>query len=199
MTKVEFLSVLQERLAGLPEQDLQERLSFYREMIEDRMEEGLSEEDAVLAVGSAEEIASQVIGETPLAKIAKERIKPNRRMRLWELLLLTLGSPVWLSLGIALFAVVLSLYLSLWAVVLSLWAVFVSLIVCAVAGVIGGILLACFRRLPAGLFMVGAGLVLGGLGIFLFFGCKASTKGTVLLVKNLVLWLKNKMMKKEDA
>ena len=44
MNKQEFLSRLEQALSGLPAEELQERLAFYRESIEDRVEEGLSEE-----------------------------------------------------------------------------------------------------------------------------------------------------------
>ena len=51
MTKLQFLLALHDKLAGLPQNEVEERLNFYSEMIEDRMEEGLSEEEAVLAAG----------------------------------------------------------------------------------------------------------------------------------------------------
>ena len=47
MTKQEFLSGLKAKLSGLPQEDVEERLGFYAEMIEDYTEEGLSEEEAV--------------------------------------------------------------------------------------------------------------------------------------------------------
>lgn len=127
MSKQEFLERLQNGLHGLPKEDIDERLMFYSEMIDDRAEEGLSEEQAVSAVGDVEEIVRQVIADTPLAKIAKERIRPKRRLKAWEITLLAIGSPIWLSLGIAAAAVVLAIYVSVWSVVVSLWAVFVSL------------------------------------------------------------------------
>ena len=56
MTKIEFLLALSERLSGLPKEEKLERLNFYSEMIEDRIEEGLSEEEAVAAVGTIDEL-----------------------------------------------------------------------------------------------------------------------------------------------
>ena len=44
MNKQEFLAKLQTNLSGLPEKEVQDSLGFYSEMIDDRMEEGLSEE-----------------------------------------------------------------------------------------------------------------------------------------------------------
>ena len=101
MNKQEFLSVLRKGLSGLPQDDIEERLTFYSEMLDDRIEEGLSEEAAVAAIGDAEEVVRQAVADIPLAKIAKERIRPKRRLKAWEIVLLALGSPIWLSLGIA--------------------------------------------------------------------------------------------------
>ena len=199
MTKLRFLLSLQERLAGLPEEEVDERLHFYSEMIDDRMEEGLSEEEAVAAVGSVDEIVSQILADTPLIHIVRKNIKPKRRLKAWEIVLLALGAPIWLSLLIAAFAIILSLYVSLWSVIISLWAVFVSVIACAAAGIVAGIGFALGGDRLSGLVVISTGLVCAGLSIFLFFGCKAATNGTVLLTRKLILSLKNRFIKKEGA
>ena len=72
MTKKEFLDALRKRLRGMPKQDVEERLAFYSEMIDDRIEEGCTEEEAVAQLGPVEEIASQIIADIPLVKIVKE-------------------------------------------------------------------------------------------------------------------------------
>ena len=199
MHKQEFLLQLRKKLSGLPQDDMEERLTFYSEMIEDRMEEGLSEEEAVLAVGSVDEIVAQVVADMPLAKIAKERIKPKRRLKAWEIVLLALGSPIWLSLAIAAAAVILSLYVSLWSVIISLWAVWGSLIECALGSVAAGIVMVCNGNALAGTAVIGSGIVCAGLLVFLFFGCKAATKGILMLTKKFALWIKNCFMKKEKT
>lgn len=126
MKKEEFLARLRQGLSGLPQDEIEERLSFYSEMIDDRMEEGLPEAEAVAAAGSVEEIAAQAVADIPLAKLAKERIRPKRRLRALEIVLLVLGAPLWLSLGIAAVAVGAALYVSVWAVIVSFWAVFAA-------------------------------------------------------------------------
>ena len=80
MKKQEFLARLRKSLRGLPKNDVEERLTFYGEMIDDGIEDGLSEEDAVSRIGSVDEIARRTIADIPLAKIAKERIKPKRKL-----------------------------------------------------------------------------------------------------------------------
>ena len=57
MNKQEFLSLLKQKLSKLPKQEIKERITFYSEMIDDRVEEGLSEEEAVLEIGNIDEIA----------------------------------------------------------------------------------------------------------------------------------------------
>ncbi len=199
MRKAEFLAQLRKGMSGLPQVDIAERVTFYSEMIDDRMEEGLSEEEAVAAIGSVDEIVAQVAAETPLVNIAKERIKAKRRLRVGEIVLLALGSPIWLSLGIAAFAVILSLYISLWAVLISLWSVFVSLAACSAGGVLACVVFAVGGNGASGLAMLAAGIVCAGLAIFMFYGCKAATTGTLILTKKMATWIKNCFIKKEAA
>lgn len=199
MNKTAFISALTRRLSFLPEEELSERLNFYAEMIDDRMEDGLTEDEAVAAVGSVDEIVEQMVADMPLSKIAKERIKPKRQLGAWEIVLLVLGSPVWLSLVIAAAAVVLSVYISLWSVVISLWAVFAALAGSGLGCVASGIIFACTGYIPSGIATIGAGIVCAGLSIFMFFGCKAATKGILLLTKKFALGIKKSLVKKEGA
>ncbi len=199
MNKQEFLETLRNALVGLPQEELEERLTFYSESIDDRMEEGIPEEEAVTQMGETEEILSQILEETPLAKLAKEKMKPARRLKAWELLLLILGSPVWGSLLIAAIAVVFSVYVSLWAVVISLWSVFGSLAASSLGCILGGIVCAIYTNAFTGLALLGTALVLAGLSIFSFFGCKGVTKGFLLLTKKAVFLTKKHFMKKGEA
>ena len=198
MKKLDFIFDLHNRLENLPQDDVEERLHFYIEMIEDHMEEGLSEEEAVAQLGSIEEIAAQIIQDIPLAKLVKERMKPQKRLKAGETALLIAGSPMWLPLLIAMGAVVISLYISLWAVLISFWAVFVSCAICAVSCIPIGMFF-CFRNGLTGAAVISAGLVCAGLSIFLFFGCKAATKGVLLLTKKMIFRIKYGFAGKERA
>ncbi len=199
MTKAMFLDALRRGLCGMPNADIEERLTFYSEMIDDRMEEGMEETAAVAAVGDVEEILSQIVADTPLTTLVKHKITPKQRLRAWKIVLLILGSPVWLSLLLAALAIVFSLYAALWSVVVSLWAVFVSVIGCAVGGILAGVVFACSGNTPVGVAMFGVALLLAGLSIFLFLGCKAATKSTLLLAKQAILGFKNRCVRKEAA
>ena len=187
MNKKEFLSNLRKGLSGLPKDDIDERLTFYSEMVDDRIEEGLLEEEAISAVGSVNEIVAQIIADTPLTKIAKERIRPKRRLSAVEIVLLVLGSPIWISLVIAAFAVILSLYISLWSVIISLWAVFISLAACAIGGVLTCVVFCSSGSCASGLVILAAGIVCAGLAIFMFYVCKAAAKGALILTKKMAI------------
>ena len=199
MNKAEFILELTGRLPGLPQDEVEEHLGFYSELIDDRMEEGLSEEEAVASVGCVDEIVAAMAADIPVAKIAIERMKKNRRLNVGEIVLLILGSPIWLSLGICALAVVLSVYISLWAVIFSLWATFGSLAACSVGGVLACIILSASGKGASGLAMLAAGLVCAGLAVFMFFGCNAATKGIVLCTKKVAIWIKNSLIGKEKA
>ena len=199
MNKLEFLGGLRKGMQGLPTAEVEERLMFFDDMIEDRMEEGLSEEAAVAEIGTVDEIIAQIVAEIPLAKIAKESFRLKRKLTIAEIVLIVLGSPIWLSLAIAAVAVIVSLYISLWAVIISLWAVFVSLIVCAVDACAAGIMFAYQGNALNTVAMLGVGLVCVGLSVFAFYGCKATTKGAVKLAGKCALLIKNCFIKRGEA
>lgn len=197
MTKIQFLIALNQRLSGLPQQDVEEHLNFYSEIIEDRMEEGLGEAEAVAAVGSVDDIASQILSEVPLITIAREKVKPKRPMKVWEIVLLAVGFPIWGSLLIAAFAVVVSVYAVLWSIVIALWSVFAALIGCGIGGAAAGIVFLCTGHGTPGIALIGAALVCLGLGIFWFYGILGATKGLVALTGHCILGIKKSLTKKE--
>ena len=198
MNQEKFISQLRAKLSGLPQKDVEDRLSFYAEMIDDRMEDGLSEEDAICEIGSVEEIYAQILSEIPLSKIVKEQVRPKRKFKAWEIVLLALGSPIWLSLLIAAFAVIFSLYAVIWSVIVSLWAIFAALAACGGVGTVFGLSYVFTGYTVAGSFLISAALLSAGLSIFMFFGCLAATKGTIQLTKNIVLMIKNSFARKEN-
>ena len=138
MTKKEFLNELAKGIAGIPDEDITRSLEFYSEMIDDRMEEGKSEEEAVAEIGTVKDAVSQILAEIPITKLIKEKVKKKRKLGTLEIVLLILGAPIWLSLLVAAFAGILSVYISVWAVIISLWAVFASLGACTLGGIAAG-------------------------------------------------------------
>ena len=189
MHKQAFLERLRKSLSGLPQEEIEERLTFYSEMIDDRMEEGASEEEAVAACG----VVGGVAVPFPVSTAPTPKSTAHRRLRAWEIVLLTLGAPIWLSLGIAALAVVFSLYVSLWAVIVSLWAVFAALAGSAVGCAAACAVFFAGSNVPSGIAVLAAGLVCAGLAVFAFYGGVAATKGSALLTQKAAIHLKNRV------
>ncbi|MBP5249479.1 MAG: DUF1700 domain-containing protein [Lachnospiraceae bacterium] len=191
MTKKEFLNELGIGLRGLPASDISERQSFYSEMIDDRIEDGLSEEEAVAQIGPVDKIVSQILMETPLPTIIKEKVKKKNGFKAWEVLLLVFGFPVWFPLMIAAFAIIISIFAVIWSLVLAAWAVFVSFVAGAAGGMATGAFCLIQGKLGTGFGLMSVSVVLAGLAIFMFYACKWITKGAAILVKNICLGIKH--------
>ena len=183
MDKKQFLDALRAGLQGLPPQELEDRISFYSEVIEDSIEDGLSEQEAVKAVGPVNEIIFQIVDEMPLYRLAAQKVRGKRKPGTAEILLIVLGSPVWLPLLLAAFAVVFSVYVSLWSVIISLYAAAVALFGCALGACVLGVVSLCRSELGVGLCLVGIALAVSGVGILLMLGTNGLTKGLVWLTK----------------
>ena len=158
MDRQAFLTALEARLRRLPEQERQQSLRYYEEMIDDRMEEGMDEQAAVAAMGDVAEIAQEVLMELSLPRLVKTRLKPQRKLRVWEIVLLALGSPVWLPLVMTAVVLFLVFYLVLWILAAACWCVVAAFAVSALGGVGFGIWLLWQNPASAAL-SIGAGPV----------------------------------------
>lgn len=199
MNKAEFLLSLRQGMEGLPKDEVEASLAFYSEMIDDRVEEGLSEEDAVLRMGDLDTIVSQIIDEISIVKIAKERVTPKRKLSKKEIAIIASSSPIWGSLVAAGIAIVIAVYATIWSVLISLWAVFVSIAACGLGTIAGGIVISIVHSTATGLALISVGIFLCGLAIFAFFGCKAASKATCFVTHKLTMGIKNMFVRKEKA
>ena len=184
-----YVGALLKFCAGhLPQSEIDERISFYNEMIDDYIEDGLTEEEAIRKIGSIDTILGQASNDN-IGQAQRSNSRQKQRTPL-TIVLLVLGSPIWFSLLISAFSVILSLYISLWAVIISLWAAFAALVGSAFGSLLAGIGFSIGGHIATGIAMVGAGLVCAGLAILLFYGCKAATKGAAYLMKGSAIWIK---------
>lgn len=125
MTKTGFLKQLRKKISKLPPEERQRVLEYYGELIEDEIESGSSEEEAVSRRGSAEEIARRTIAQYREACQEGEYVRGRRRHGFGARLTIALVSfPIWLP-----------VYISVWAVLISLAASAVALLLCGILGV----------------------------------------------------------------
>ncbi len=198
MDKQGFLAALRQGLAGSPQEDIDRWADFYAEIIDDRMEDGLTEQEAVEAVGPVEDAVAQILSEVSLPKLVKARVKPSRALRTWEIVLIVLGSPIWLSLLIAAWAVLLAVYIVIWAVAVSLYAADIAIGATGVGVLAVSAIPFIFGRVPEGLLFAGAGLFCAGLGVLLFLGSNETAKGALWLSKKILQGIKACFIRKGE-
>ena len=197
MTKLDFLDALEQKLQPLPEQERSKALEYYFEIIDDRMDCGMSEAEAVAACGNIDQIAEQIILDTPMTKLVKQKNKTRRRMRTWEIVLLIAGFPIWFSLAVAAFCVLLAVSVCLWVVVICLWAVAVALGACAICVPAAAVVLAVQGQYFPALFCLGCSLVLAGVAILFILAGIWAGKGVAKLHKLTFRGIKRCFIRKE--
>ncbi len=198
MNKEEFLSSLRERLAVFPDAEKEEYINYYREMIEDHMDDGFPEEKVIETIGSVDDVFAVILQETALTQLLKNKVKSKRKLKPWEILLWILGFPVWFPLAVVAFVLVWTLYIVLWTLVAVLYVVeFSFAIVAPVAAALAIFLLVSSgNSFAAGVTFSGA-LVCAGLALILFHPCILATKGTAKLAKKIWLGIKFLIIGKE--
>ena len=192
MKKEEFLIELEKRLQGLPKKDIEERLEFYSEMIDDRVEEGLTEDEAIKDIGGTDEAIRQITDDTPITTLVKEKFKPKKSVSGLTILLLILGFPLWLPLFLVLIVLTLVMFLLLWVLVIVSYSAEVALI--------GGTAIYSIQfadKVTKGSFNFGyLGIVTLGVGLSLLFipVCYYATKATAKITKNFFRSIKRRLI-----
>lgn len=205
MNKTEFLNQLERLLKSLKKKECSKYLSYYSEMIDDAIEDGCTEEEAVNRIGTPGEIAQQILNEQD-----NQPGKPATPMqKILITILLILGAPLWGSLllaaiclaaGIALTAAVLilSAYIVIWCVPITTGALSISSLLLSVISMIGSPVI-FFGNAPVGVTQFGIGIFAAG--IFLLSGLLTWVLGAyfIKVTVHFSRWLKNlfKRRKKE--
>ena len=191
MTKERFEVELRKRLKGLPKEDIDSRVEFYSEMIDDRIESGMSEEEAVADIGNIDDIVAQIAKDTPFLHLVKEKVKPKRKIQTWEIILLVLGFPLWFPLAITAFVLMCVAYMLMWVGVIVTYAIEAALVVATV----GALILATTSGFnPA---YIGIAMMALGAALIMIFACIGATKGSFGLTKRVFLSIKKKIVRGE--
>lgn len=173
MSKHDFLVILRDRLTGLPEKDIQDSVDYYSSTIDDLIETGKSEEEAIQSLGTMDEVVRAIKSDRPLKEVVKASVQKNHWTtgnKALNILLLVLGFPLWFPLLLAAACLVLVAYLLVWLVPLITWIVAFScgagglwsLVEAVASGVAYGPL--------QGFASAGLGLMALGLGLFAGIG-----------------------------
>lgn len=78
MNKETFLHQLRIRLSQLPKEETDKQLDYYSEIIDDMVEDGMCEEDAVSSFGDVNTVARKIMEQTPLKTLVQTTVKPKK-------------------------------------------------------------------------------------------------------------------------
>ena len=192
MTKVEFVKELKKQLKGLSETEINERINFYTEIIDDKIEEGMTEEEAVAGLGSIDDVVIEIAGETNLYKIIKNKMKPKRKLSALEVVLLILGFPLWFPLLVTALVLCLVGYILIWTLVIVMYSIELAFIVCFVAGIAAFVM----SLLKGNFYLTYLGTIIASLGLMIlfFYVSKVVTVLTFRFTKKIVLNIKKSIM-----
>ncbi len=196
MNKTQYLSELKRGLSQLPNAEIEKQLSYYSELIDDMLEDGMSEEEATERLGPVKELCDKILQDMPLSTLVKSRSKPKGGWTALSIVLIVLGSPIWLSIAISIFAVALSIVVVFWAVVISIFAVALALAVCVPVCLLLAIRV-LLVSIPSALLSFGLVLITAGLAILFFIGAVALSKLTVKLIVLVGKGIKRLFIRKE--
>ena len=182
-TRETWLNVFEEELSKLPKADRQKAIEFYREMIEDKIEGGMTEEEVVHSLGNPFDVAEKILKDNGIK--CKRVDTKEQEYVLVEKVKTKTGMPVWLAFILGFVGVPLAIGLGAgwFSVLITFWAVFVAMAISSV-----GCIIAIFASLVMGF----TGFVGSPVAVFGF--CVAST-GVVMLL-TVAFWYLAKVMTK---
>ncbi len=197
MSKEEFLSTLKAELEKQNLGNVENMLQFYDEMICDRMEDGMTEEEATASLGPIQNIVKEVVWEKPVTTLVKEKVQQSKakadergKGAIW-IVLAVLGFPIWLPIAVVIMICFLVICLLYWILVLTIAIVAASIPLSAVTCLLGTVLL-LFGAAPPSSVLIGAGgaLALGSLSFLLYKPCLLFFKGTGTVFVKMLTGLK---------
>lgn len=201
MNKLEFLNILRQELERQSISNIDNMIEYYDEMICDRIEDGMTEEEAVESMDSIQDIVREAVLDKSVPTLVKERVKKSREKAkegghewVW-ILLAILGFPVWFPLVLTAIILAFTFFLVFWILVGTVFIVILSLGIAAVASVLASLTVIWgFIPVPTFLIMLGGGLALAAITILLWKPICIFAKAAGRFFKDIVISIKRKFI-----
>ena len=133
MNKKQFCTLLENELRiYLSSEEVYKTLNFFKEMIDDRVDEGLSEEQAVSQLGNIDDIVGQILDEHNIKKRQKKlvwRFIPQKTPSAANIIIAILLFPIWITI----FSLVASFFIAFVSLIFSLVLAVISFFVGGIA------------------------------------------------------------------
>lgn len=182
MSEKEYLKKLKRSLSPLKKKDRDSLLDFYKEMIEDKMENGKTEYEAVSELEPVETVAARTLDEYGIEK-NDPKTKSKTRLSPLAIVLIIVGSPLWIGLAAGAVGAAVGLLCGALAVVVSVVVACFCLTLCGPIIFVSGIV-RLFTDVGSGLIAMGSGLVATAIGVIGAIGIYKLTIFIIEKIKN---------------
>ena len=201
MNKQEYLDTLRDALEKQSISNIDNMIEYYDEMICDRMEDGMSEEDAVNSMDSIPDIVHEAVLDKSVPTLVKEKVKKSRdkaksegKEWIW-ILLAVLGFPVWFPLVLTFAILLFVFFLVFWILVGTLFIIVLALGISAVACFLTSFtVIFGYISFPGFVVSLGGALALAGITILLWKPIVAFAKVAAGFFKDIIISIKKKFI-----
>ena len=201
MNKEEYLIKLREALTKIAISNVESRIEYYSEMIDDRIEDGMSEEEAVNSMESIESIVETSKLEKPMPVLVKEKVQKSKEAAekkghgaLWVVLAI-IGFPIWLPLLLVAGVLFLVMYILLWVLVLVCYSVEMAFALAALASLVLPFISLGNQAFASILMCIGGIFLFTGLTIILWKPINTLSKVTIRVFTGFIRSFKKKVLK----
>lgn len=190
MNKTKFIKELKVKLKNLPNEELNDALSYYNEYFEDAQIDDTV--DVEKELGSPSIVASQILSDYAVKDIeVKDKPSKNKISSIWFIILAIFAAPIALPLSFAMVILVASLVFTIGTIVFSFGLCSVSILFSGIL-VFGTGLLSIMSNFSSALLFMGTGLLLSGVGLLAFAG---TLKFGNVVLKSILNWSNNLLKK----
>lgn len=185
MTKQEFLDELKYQLSGLASFDSRHLLKHYEQRIDENIESGMSEEEAVSSLGTVMQVANRAILKCSLKNIKEHRKNHRKHRSVGQWFIFILTSPLWISVQLAIALLVAAVFLLVWLLVAFAFCLTAAMALGSLIGTFISILTFVNASRTVAVGFEGACIIAFGLSVLLFVGSLALAKSAKQLYKKM--------------
>ena len=198
MNKELFLVKLSQKLSSLPTKDIDKAIEYYSEIIADRIEDGISEENAVNELGNIDEIADSILNTQEDVKhfhfekvigepVYQEQEHKKTNLTTTQIILIIILFPIWFPILITVFSV-------LWSLVIAYFAIIIFSCFATFSGLISALMLFINGSISGGFINIASSFIAIGLALILVVWAKQVLYFGINNTKKIYYWIKNKLM-----
>jgi len=171
VNKEQFFNELNKLLKALPDKERNKANTYYNEIINDYIEDGMAEEIAIEKLGNIQSIADEILSDNGINTNKGSSVGSNILIGT----LIVLGFPLWGSLLLAGALLLLSFYIILFCPIILFGSIAIAFLASSILCTVTALFI-FLENIPYGIFQLGAGIIVFGLSIIFGWLLVSTTK-----------------------